>query len=379
MLKALTKMALVASMGMLLLACSSEDPEPELVFNDFQPETNSITYTSANIIFYGSFSFDNRTFLYRKKNTGGTFQELPFEGSRVELTNLERATTYEYKVQISNNSSTKESDTYYLTTKAVTIDYNKLLLDKEPGYTSPTLLFAHTNQEITIHAEGLSEFDNVALYLVNEERTDSLAMATTKVADSLRFTIPEDFLGQDPRETDKKTFVGLQIGDTYQYLMNYHAYVNFITGKLVSGDEGLLRLKIINSKPYIRSVDVRLADSSQCLNYTQLTFLGDFLGYWEEYSWTPSSAQITIYDADGAVYYSQLHEYGDDTDECGDLWVTINSSKTLVEGVHNYHQRNYATTKIYLMPDGDYSAELRFEFNDGQLPRTTERFYFTKE
>ncbi len=379
MLKTLTKMALVASLGMLLISCSSEEPEAELEFNDFQPEVNNITYTSANLIFYGSFSYDNRTVLYRKKNTGGTFQELAFGGSRVELTNLERATAYEFKVQISNKSSTKESDTYYFTTKSVTIDYNKLLLDKEPGYTSPTLLFAHTNQEITIHAEGLKDYDEVALYLVNEDRTDSVAMATTKVADSLRFTIPEDFLGQDPRESERKTFVGLQIRDTYQYLMNYHAYVNFISGHVVSGDEGLLKLKIINTQPYIRSVNVRSADSSQCLNYTQLTFLGEFLGFWEEYPWTPSSAQITIYDADGAVFYSQLFEYGDNTDECGDLWVTINSSKTLVEGIHNYHQRNYATTKIYLMPNGNYSAELRFEFNDGQLPRTTERFYFTKE
>ncbi|WP_405397323.1 hypothetical protein [Maribacter sp. Asnod2-G09] len=362
-----------------LTSCSSEDSEPELEFVDFEMTISEVEFTSANIKMTGRYSSENSMILYREKNSNDSYQSIPLEGFYATLTGLEKATSYEVKAEVSNNSTSLDSETYYFTTKAVEIDYEKLLSDDLVGYINNLEMFAHGNKEIVIHAEGLSDYTDVALYLVNEDRTDSLKMTSTIVADSLSFTIPEDFVSQSPREEFKKMYIGLEINDTYQYLLNKHAWINSISGHTVSGDEGLLKLKIFNTKPNIRSLTVVGPYDSGCFNYTKLHFIGEYLGYWDEYYWTPESATINIYDANGELYASLFQDYDNYTTECGKLYLSIVSQQVLDEGLFRYHQRNVATAEIYQMLDGEYTAQLTFNFSDGQLPVESNIFEFTVE
>lgn len=362
-----------------LISCSSEDSEPELEFVDFEMTISEVEFTSANIKMTGRYSSENSMILYREKNSNDSYQSIPLEGFYASLTGLEKATTYEVKAEVSNNSTSLDSETYYFTTKAVEIDYEKLLSDDLVGYINNVEMFAHGNKEIVIHADGLSDYTDVELYLVNEDRTDSLKMTSTIVADSLSFTIPEDFVSQSPREEFKKTYIGLEINDTYQYLLNKHAWINKISGHTVSGDDGLLKLKIFNTKPNIRSLTVVGPYDSGCFNYTKLHFIGEYLGYWDEYYWTPESATINIYDANGELYVSLLQDYDNYTTECGKLYLSIVNQQVLDEGLFRYHQRNVATAEIYEMLDGDYTAQLTFNFSDGQLPVESNVYSFTIE
>ncbi|SIQ58680.1 hypothetical protein [Maribacter ulvicola] len=107
----------------LITSCSSEDSEPELEFVDFEMTISEVEFTSANIKMTGRYSSENSLILYREKNSNDSYQSIPLEGFYASLTGLKKATTYEVKAEVSNNSTSLDSETYYFTTKAVEIDY----------------------------------------------------------------------------------------------------------------------------------------------------------------------------------------------------------------------------------------------------------------
>ncbi|HDZ06274.1 hypothetical protein LCGC14_0147980 [marine sediment metagenome] len=128
----------------------------------------------------------------------------------------------------------------------------------------------------------------------------------------------------------------------------------------------------------IRSLAVRAYDS-RCFNYRRLHFSDEYLGYWDEYYWTPDNAAINLYDANGDLYISLLKNYDNYTTDCGNLYINIASQQVLDEELFRYHQKNIATAEVFEMPDEDYTAQLTFNFSDGQLTAESNVLEFTLE
>ena len=369
----------------VIFSCSSDDSEPEQELNlsDLTLTISNVELTTAKVRYSGSYSGDNPQILYKKKNSTDTYQSITSNSNDFVLSGLNKATEYEVKFEVSNNSTNLQSDSYFFTTKAVNFDYSKFYTFSESGeYSSPYLIFSHLNKEHVIHAEGLSDYDDVKVFLVNEQKTDSLEINSTVESDALTFSIPENYLSQTPRESVKKAWVGIKINDSYEYLLNDYAWVNVNSNPNYSpeddSNEAYLKLKIFNDKPYIENINISTGNSSTCPNYTNISFLGEFFGVWDYYYWTPKRAELVIFDSNGNIYNSFTYIYGTSSDNCDYFKIPI-STTILDEGLELYHQRNTAQTKISNLPLGNYSAKIVFTFENITESVETNTFNFTKE
>ena len=367
----------------IIFSCSSDDSEAdqELSISDLILTISDIEKTTATVEYSGNIIGETKKILYRERNSTGNYQTMVFQNSQLTLSNLIGATEYEVKFEVSNNTSNSQSDLYYFTTKSINFDYAKFYSDYSwynSEYYSPYEFFSHLNRNHVIHAEGLSEFNDVKVYLVNEQKTDSLEIMTTVVSDSLSFTIPDNYLNQAPRESVKKAYISVKIKDSYQYILNPYTWINLSQNPDFTTDEPNLKLKIFNDKPFIESVNMSTGNSSNCPSYTNISFLGEFFGVWDFYYWTPERAELVIFDSNGSLYNSYTHIYGNSSFDCDNFVVTLPQS-ILNDGLLLYHQRNVAQVKVSNLPLGNYSAKIIFTYENISDSVETNTFNFTKE
>lgn len=370
-----------------IISCDKEDPETELKLSDLTLTISNVELTTAKVRYSGSFSGDNPQILYKKINSTDTYQSITSNSNDFVLSGLNKATEYEVKFEVSNNSTNLQSDPYYFTTKAVNFEYNKLYTFSESGeYTSPYLIFSHLNKQHVIHAEGLSDYNNVTVFLVNEQKTDSLEINSSVESDSLTFTIPENYLSQTPRESVKKAWLGIKINDSYEYLLNEYGWINTNSNPNYSpendSNEAYLKLKIFNDKPFIESVEMTTGSSSTCPNYTNLNFSGGFLTVFNQYYWKPQRAELVIFDLNGSLYDTYINNYDNNSNTCNggfDLNWRVEDVIDDQDGLANYHQSRYASVKISNLPVGNYSAKIIFTYENILDSIETNTFNFTKE
>ncbi len=354
-----------------IFSCSSdEDNEPKLSLNGTMFKIKKIETTSANCYFEGNL-LDNPQLLYRVKNSTKPYQVKNIEDSYFELTNLERATEYEAKIQISNKSSKLDSKPYYFTTKAVNFDYDEFF--KRRGFYTE---FSYTGREHKIIGKGLSDFVNdTKVFLISETKTDSLEISSKIISDSLFFTVPENYLSQTPRESVKKVYVGIKIKETYQSILNESGWMNVINGYVNNNDEYYLKLRVINSKPYIREVE--LTESKKCKKYTKLRFYGEFLSF-DDY-WAPEKGTFVIFNAkDNSLIdsYTYYYDHSKPSKECS--YVKFFQTANNDVNIRRYHTVKVADSHIYL-EKGDYTAKFIFTYNNPKKVVESNTIKFTKK
>lgn len=368
----------------LMASCGSDKDviEQDLNISDVEITISNVGLTTAKVMYNGSYSGDNASILYRLKNSSDAYQTANSNTSEFILSNLEKATDYEVTFEVSNNDSNLQTSLYYFTTKAVSFDYETFYAVNGGDFSNAFEIFSHLNKQHVIHGEGLSDYSDVIVYLVNEQRSDSLEIPSTVDADSLTFTIPEDYLSQTPRESLKKAWVGVKIKDSYEYLLNDYGWTNTSSNPDYTPEndpnQAYLNLKIFNDKPYINSVSVLSGSSSSCSNYTNISLLGQYFGVWDYYYWTPQKAELIINNSDGTLYGSFEYIYGSSANGCGEFKVAI-ATTILEDGLLLYHQRNSAQIRISEFPLGDYSAKIVFTFEGVSQTEETNAFSFTKE
>lgn len=372
----------------IIFSCSSDDSEPEQELNlsDLTLTISNIELTTAKVRYSGSYSGDNPQILYKEKNSTDTYQSITSNSNDFVLSGLNKATEYEVKFEVSNNSTNLQSDSYYFTTKAVNFDYEKFYTFSESGeISSPYLVFSLLNKEHVIHAEGLSDYSDVKVFLVNEQKTDSLEILSTVASDSLTFTVPESYLSQTPRESVKKAWIGIKIKDSYGYLLNSYGWFNTASNPDYSPEndmnEAYLKLKIFNDKPFIESVDMTTGSNSTCPNYTRLNFLGDFLTVFNQYYWKPQRAELVIFDLNGSLYDTYINNYDNNSNNCNGGF-DLNRIEDVIDdedGLANYHQSRNARVDISNLPVGNYSAKITFTYENILESIETNTFNFTKE
>lgn len=372
----------VALSILLITSCTTDEKEIEISVSDIMLSITAIKQTSAKITYTGNYMGSNPTLLYRAKNSTNDFQPITITANNeIEINNLLKATEYEVKFQVSNSNSTIETKTYSFNTKAVLFNYEDFYNRNSGDYSNSFEVFSHLNKRHVLHASGLSDYNNVKVFLVNEQKTDSLEIATTVVSDSLSFIIPATYLSQTPRESLKKAWIGVKINDSYEYLLNSYGWVNTNSNPNFSPEkstnEAYLKLKIFNTAPYINSANLVTGTSANCPNYTVISLLGDFLGFWDAYYWTPQKATLTIFDASGNIYNTYTYDYGNYTNQCDVFGVLNSASSILSDGILNYHQRKKAQVKISNLPSGSYSAKIIFTFNSIADSIETNTFNFT--
>ena len=367
-----------------IISCNKEVPEIELNLSYLTLTISNSEFTTAEIRYSGNFSGDNPQILYKEKNSTDAYQSITSDNNYFLLSGLNKATEYEVKFEVSNNSTNLQSDSYYFTTKAVNFNYEKFYSENGGDFTNSFETFSHLNKQHVIHAQGLSDYNDVKVFLVNEQKTDSLEILSTVVSDSLTFTIPENYLSQIPRESVKKAWVGIKIKDSYKYLLNNYGWVNTASNPNYSPEddtnEAYLKLKIFNDKPFIESIlSMKTDTSSNCPNYTYISFKGDFLGYWDYYYWTPNRAELVIFDSANNLYNTYTYDYENYSNECDNFGVLISGNKILQDGLLKYHQKNVSQVKISNLPLGNYSAKIVFTFKNNTKSVETNTFNFIKE
>ncbi len=350
----------------ITISCGSDDSEApqELNLSDLVLTISNIERTSANIEYSGNIVGETVEVLFKERNSNENFQSVPIQNSQLELTSLTGATEYELKIQSSNSVSNVQSNSYYFITKSVDLDYSKFYSSYSwynNEYYSPYEFFSHLNRSHVIHGEGLSEFDDIKAYLVNEQKTDSLELNISVISDSLSFVIPNDYLTQSPRESFKKAYVGIKIKDSYQYILNQSTWVNLTQNPDFNADEPNLKFKIFNDKPFISSVILTTGFSSSCSNYTNINLVGEFFGVWDFYYWTAEQAEIFIYDSDNNLFGSYINS---GNSSCNDFSLGLHNP--IEDGLLSYHQRKSAQlARLSDLPTGNYTAKIVFTFENG--------------
>lgn len=356
----------------LLTSCSSNDSDIALDISNITLKISHIKLTEATIMYNGNFTGNTSRILYKEKSSTDDYQSFNLGGNIAKLTNLQKATEYEVVFEASNNSSSVQSKPYYFSTKAVNFDYSKFYTFSESGeIKSPFLIFSHLNKQHVIHAEGLSDYNNVKVFLVNEQKTDSLEINSFVESDSLTFTIPNDYLSQTPRESVKKAWVGIKINDSYEYLLNEYGWGNVNSNPNYSpeddSNEAYLKLKIFNDKPFIESVNMTTGSSSTCPNYTRLNFSGGFLTDINHYYWKPQRAELVIFDLNGNLYDTYINNFDNNSIQCNggfDLFLKAGSVFSSEDDLPNYHHLRSAHVNISNLPVGNYSAKIVFSFEN---------------
>ncbi len=361
-----------------IVSCSSDDSEASLAISDLEMRTLAIEQTSLEIKFFGNFSGTSKNVLYRAKNATENYQSVPMSDKNdILLSGLDAATEYEVILEVSNASSELRSDSYFFITKSVDFDYKKFYDDDDNRSNSTYSILSNINKVHVIHGSGLSNFNEVQVYLINEQKTDSLEIPATVVSDSLSFTIPNDYLSQTPRESLKEVYVGVKINDSYQYLLNQDTQINLSINSSFTTDQSDLILKVFNDQPYIDKIRVETHHTSSCSDYSDITFVGEFLSTYSFNYWAvnrePNRADLTIFDSEGKIYDTYIYEYGvSNSGNCNKFKVHLGTTPWI------YHTSTFARAKISGFPLGNYSAKIVFSFENGET-KETNRFNFVKE
>jgi hypothetical protein len=372
------KKYIFAILALVIISCSKEEDPLSIDVDAYVKKTST---TKADIRLNRISNDGKIRVLYKPVNSNEEYKSAEYpvsignpSGLSIILSNLNKATKYQFVFEKYNDKSSVRSNPFYFITKAVDFDYQKFYSDKNnSGDRSNSIeLFSHNNRTHVIHGAGLSDYSNVKLYLINEAKTDSISLPTLIVADSLSFTIPENYLNenQSPRESFKKAIIGIKIKDAYQYFYNSSSwnYESFDQSDYYAPSVPLV-LKIFNTKPFINTIDLLDTNDSACPNSTLIRIKGEFLGYWKFYYWTPQKAQLILYESNGTVYNTYDYDYltGQTNNPCASLGVYVGD--ILAGGLLQYHQRNQIVCKTLLAKD-TYKVKVIFTFSNGSTVET---------
>ncbi len=363
-----------AILVLIIISCSKEEDALSINVVAYVKKTST---TKVDIRINSISTGDgNIRILYKPVNSSESYKTIEYtSGFSLIVTNLEKATKYEFVFEKYNDKSSVRSNTFYFTTKAVDFDYQKFYSnDNNSGDNINYIeLFSHNNKKHVIYGAGLSDYNDVKLYLINEAKTDSISLQTVIFADSLSFTIPENYVieNQTPRQSFKKAIIGIKIKDAYQYFYNITTSYNDSFNELDNNTLLVpLAFKIFNSKPFIDTIDLFDTNDSACPNITFIRIKGEFLGYWEYYYWTPKKAQLILYESNGTIFNTYDFDYNNpmvNNLSCSTL--ALYPGDILVGGLLQYHQRNQINYRTLLAKD-TYKVKIVFTFSNGSTVET---------
>jgi hypothetical protein len=356
------KKIVFALVALIVVSCSKEEP---LTIN-VQAKVDKVGTTTANIKISMISTQSKIRVLYKPFNSNESYKFVEYtSGFTILLTSLSKATKYEAVFETYDDKSTLKANTFYFTTKALDFDYYKFYSDNSRYYNTIEII-SHTGKNHVIHAPGLSDYNDVKTYLVNEAKTDSILLPSVIVADSLSFTIPDNYVSNNPREALKRSIVGVKIKDSYQYILNSSSKYDNDNINTVP-----LKFKIYNSKPWINSIVLGKPDNRDCPNIVQIQFAGDFLPELNLANWIkPVKAQLVLFDGNSNFYNSYDFDYSGKTTNsttCSQFWVSYFPDENYY--AIKYHERNVAYCNT-LLATGSYKAKIIFTFADGKKVET---------
>lgn len=358
-----------------LTSCNSEDSgstssEPALAMSNVVLTSPSIDKTSVSIKYTGSISGSNRKIIYRIKGSNANYQSVNFDTNPTIVSGLYSGVTYEFRIEVSNSKSNLQSDPIYRVTHAVDIDYDELFT-----YNGASIVktFAAIGQDNYIIAPGINNFSKVNVYLINEARTDSIMIPSKVVADSLKFTIPYDYLTQDPRESVKNAYVGIKVNDDYQHIADYTSIIN----NAERGDVRPLIYEIYNTQPYLTSITEIQKDAdlgSNCPTGHVFKLIGEFYedpndAIRNNHNWLPTEIYVEIYYEDGRFFrnISNLNTYSD-------VCTQFNMESYRTDN-RNLHPAKTIWVNLPIEP-GKYKVYVLFVFNKPDRIITTNTLEF---
>ena len=364
----------ILSFILVLVSCNKED-EKELKIDGTINGKIIKTTTAEFKLGLGIYNFDGTPrvrALYKPLNSNEDYQKadvtLGFDKNLI-LSNLIKATKYEIIFETYNDKSSARTPKFYFATKAVNFDYNKFYNNSQ-NYSNPIEIFSHTNKKHFILGQEFNEYNDIKVYLVNESKTDSIILPSQVVADSLKFSIPNNYLNQNPRESLKKAIVGVKIKDSYQYFLSLNGIANEEYNSINNKSQQPATYKIYNSIPVLNSVEFVNETNNTCTNRTLIKFNGEFLGWFSQYYWRPSQANLVIFKQDGTLFDTYIYNYGSGNASTCDYFYLNYVSPTSSDYISvGYHQSKTAFCKTFL-PNGSYKMKLVFNYANGTVVET---------
>jgi len=130
-----------------IISCEKEeDIGNQLDFSNLTITISNIETTTARISLSGTYiGGDEQQLLYKERGSTDAYQSVSINNNDFVLSNLDKATNYEIKLEGSTNRESIQSDSYYFTTKAVLFDYARFYdFSESQEQTTPTLNFSHS-------------------------------------------------------------------------------------------------------------------------------------------------------------------------------------------------------------------------------------------
>ena len=368
------KVITTLSFILFLFSCNKE--EEKVLTIDVSIQGKIIKTTTAEL-YFGAFyvgGLEKVRALYKPVNSNEDYQKIEINyginGDRkLILSNLIKATRYELLFETYNDKSSVKTKSFYFTTKAVNFDYSKFYNNSQ-NYSNPFEIFSHTNKKHFILGQEFNEYNNIKVYLVNESKTDSIILPNQVVADSLKFSIPSDYLSQNPRESLKKAIIGVKIKDSYEYFLSLNGFANEEYNAINNKSQQPAIYKVYNSTPVLNSIEFVNETNNTCTNRTLIKFSGEFLGWFSQYYWRPSHANLVIFKQDGTLFDTYIYNYGSGNTSTCDYFYLNYVSPTSSDYISvGYHQSKTAFCKTFL-PNGSYKMKLVFNYANGTVVET---------
>lgn len=367
------KTILILSFILFLISCNKEDEKELKIEVSFE---NKIIKTTTAEFNYSSFfvgGLEKVRALYKPVNSNEDFQKIDIlygngDNRKLLISNLIKATRYELLFETYNDKSSVKTKSFYFTTKAVNFNYIKFYNNSQ-NYSNPIEIFSHTNKKHFILGQEFNEYNDIKVYLVNESKTDSIILPSQVVSDSLKFSIPSNYLNQNPRESLKKAIVGVKIKDSYQYFLSSDSGYNEQSGFFNNSLPIPAVYKVYNSTPVLNSIEFVNETNNTCPSTTLIKFSGEFLGWFSQYYWRPSQANLVIFKQDGSLFETYIFNYGSfNSTSCSYFNLQFESS---IYSIYNtqYHQSKTAFCKTFL-PNGSYKMKLVFNYANGTIVDT---------
>ncbi len=350
----------VFGMALLLWSCEKSSIETN-AFEFCDHGVYDIGLYKAKVIIHSiSASVDKAEYYvnYWPRGEESSLKTLKMESTRCELIDLLNGTEYLYYLSLGNMSSNDLSDTVSFTTKYV--ELHPWTLDEDYDDFSESV-FSYTGKVHKVRAEGIDKLNiPLEVSLVSKDLTDSVKIESKIIADTIQFTIPDDYLYDNPYNVERYAMVGIKLGQYYQYLFDpdQHIDYNYALSNKATPDPVTLPqpalFRVFNINPYIYKVEQR--DKG-------VRFAGEFLSSWKPSGWRPDKIDLVVHQANGQIYASASHDYTGDSS--GDLRIYLNFSR--VQYGKYYHQNDKIETSILQgAPAGQYSAQLFFTYADGR-------------
>ncbi|MCF6407229.1 hypothetical protein L3C95_30320 [Chitinophaga filiformis] len=284
---------------------------------------------------------------------GSTTREIPFTGSDITLTDLERGNVYELRIKVVFGVKTYQTDRTLLETDALEYDYARIYYDRSQfkdwqlPYSDSNMIFRSDFSQLYVYGPGVGE--RVAKFVNRDNPLDSVEIKSTQLGETTSIIAWSKWLPAEPYVQYKYYY--LVYGK--QVLNSYYGWKHNV--------KDTAYFKVFNTSHYISSASYTPSSgSNECGLLTLKGFFGsdtpdgstvNFDGELGQRLGGPWDRSLVIQQNGVTVKTIQLTETDAGTCESG---VWISNKKFSDEGIYYYHNIEDIIVKISL-PSGTYS------------------------